>query len=519
MNDNNKKKHFHFKYLQNPFYRVHVGIKLSVKWLNNIELSSFIAIIILGSALVLIPITFSYFTQNITIKNSGKILTTKTLITQKSEIRGVFFHEIIYGVSHDWDGIAETLSQYGINAVFVNDQGGFGRRSDNEIRSAIDAFHAHGIEYHSCISVLQESKPESSLGTEAIMHDGSIYSPYSHCPIKAHDYIIDNIRDYLETFPDVDGIMLDYIRYAEGTTDMCYCEHCQATFEEWLGEGQIIDWTPFYPGGARHNEFLEWRTIPITHLVRDIHAMVKSINPNIVISEAAWTLFQDCPIYWRKYLGQDTAKWIAEGYIDFVAPMMYTSDLSELEDEIDANIKYWMGEIPEGPIPLVAFLDISRKNTPDSTKQQVELCRSKGLRGWIFWRYGGPGVDSDDPDIRDYLSIIDMPSTFSLNNIKIRIINQTTTTVTWTTDLPATTMVEYNVTPLFNASWEVWNSFHYWDITYTQGIIIEDETNTTIHSITLNNLMPGTKYYIRIQSKGVPGTATSRVFTFSTPST
>jgi len=511
MNNNNKRKCLLLRFSQNLFYKVYIGIKLGVKWLNNIKLGSFIAILILSLVLMLTPITLSYFTKNITIKNSGKILAIKTLITQKSEIRGVFFHEVIYGYSHDWNVIAETLSQYGVNAVFVNDQGGLGRRPDSEIRSAIDAFHAYGIEYHSCISVLQETKPETSLGTEAIMHDGSIYSPYSHCPIKAHDYIIENIRDYLETFPDVDGIMLDYIRYAEGTTDMCYCEHCRAAFEEWLGEN-ITDWTPFYPGGSRHNEFLNWRCEPITKLVKDIHDMVKSINPNIVISVAAWTLFQDSPIYWRKYLGQDTAKWIAEGYIDFVAPMMYTSDISELEDEIDTNIKYWMGGTPEGPIPLVAFLDISRKNTPDSTAQQISLVRSKGLDGWILWRYGGPGVDSPDPDIRDYLSVLDMPTIFSISRIEVQT-GETNATIRWVTSLPATSVVEYSTNPIFNSTLETWKGFHYWKINYINGTIIKLDTVSTQHTITISNLSRGVKYYFRIQSQR-DYIVTSRVYTF-----
>lgn len=248
------------------------------------EFYGVIAVLILSSALIIMWLT-----------TPTRIpLITKTLITQKSEIRGVFIHESVYGYSHDWNIIAQTLASYNINEVFVNDQSGGGRRPDSEIREAIGAFHAYGIEYHSSINVLMEWRYS---GTEAIKPDGSIYWQYAHCPIKAHDLILSNIEDYLETFPDVDGIMLDYIRY--DIADTCYCSHCRAAFQEWLGEGPITNWAQFYPDGARWVEYAEWRTIPVTQLVKDVHDLVKSINPNIVISEAAWTLFSDSAIYWR----------------------------------------------------------------------------------------------------------------------------------------------------------------------------------------------------------------------------
>jgi len=514
---------FQFKHTRKPFYRAYVRTKLSVKLMKNIQFYKVLVILTVILTLITTPIASSFLATTIKITNTGKILTKKTPITHVSEIRGVFIHEAIYGYDHDWNTIAETLSQYGINAVFVNDQGGLSQRPDSEIRAAINAFHAHGIEYHSCMAVLQETVPPEPLGTEAITYDGEVYSEFSHCPIKAHDHIIQHIKDYLSKFPDVDGIMLDYIRYADEAI-VCYCEHCRAAFEEWLGE-EITDWSQFYPNGPRYNEFLDWRNIPLTTLVKDIHDTIKSINPNIVISEAAWSLFDDTPIYWRKWLGQDTAKWIAEGYVDFVAPMMYTKEVTgegveNLESYINAITKYWMGGKAEGPVPIVAFLRVDWRTedlTPDQFKAEVEYVRSRGLDGWIIWRYGGPGTDEPNPDIRDYLSVVSMPSVFSINSIQVEMNNQTAATITWTTDMPATTIVEYGTNPLFNASWEIYGGFHYWNITRNECIIIINMTNVIMHSVTLNNLTPGTKYYFRVQSEGSSGIASSETLTFTTP--
>jgi len=112
------------KSIGNSFYKANLKIKSSVKNMKNEEFHRTLTILILGSIIAMIPIALSYLTTNIRITNAGKILTEKALITHKSEIRGVFIHEEIYGVSRNWTKIAETLANYGIDAVFVNDQGG-----------------------------------------------------------------------------------------------------------------------------------------------------------------------------------------------------------------------------------------------------------------------------------------------------------------------------------------------------------------------------------------------------------
>lgn len=434
------------------------------------------------------------------------------MIKVRSEIRGVFIHESVYGYPHDWSIIAQTLSQYKINAMFVSDLGIGRRRPDAEISTAIAACHAYGIEYHSSMFALEQNK---NAETAAITSGGEIFNEWVQCPIMAHDNGIAAVQEYLTSFPSVDGIMLDYIRYE--VADMCYCPQCRAAFEQWLGEGPIEDWTPFYPSGARWLEYAEWRTIPVTELVRDMRAAALAIKPDLVISEAAWSYFSDCPIYWRKWIGQDTGNWIANDYLDFVAPMMYTKTIygasgETLESFIDATQKYMTGGV-EGKIPLVALLrndfSTSADLTPEELKAQIDYVRSRGLNGWIIWRYGGPGVDDNGyfPDITDYLAILDMPPTFTLSNI-LYSKNGGEITVSWSTDLPATSRVEYSAEPLFNAVWSVWGGFNYWRINSASKEAFEDLTPKTEHSL----IIPSNALYFRVQSKDESGTVTSPIF-------
>jgi len=474
-----------------------------------------VSIILVG--FLSLPFALSQLFESITIVSHGRIGLFTSPITYKSEIRGVFIHEAIYSFPHNWAVIAQTLASYGIDSVYVNDFDIFHRKPDSEISAAISAFHAYGIEYHAVMNGIAESyNPD----TAAVNYTGGQPEPYAQCPIAVKPYVEAAIRNYIGNHSDVDGIMIDYMRTG---INYCYCDEHRAAFDQWYYENygeHVSNWTEFYPDQPKWDIYASWRNEPVNELVKIIHDTAKSLKPDIVISEAAWTYFSDCPIYWRKFLGQDTGRWIKEGWIDMVAPMMYTDVIygktgETLESFIDACQKYMTGGV-EGKIPLLAFLGLSA-GSASNFAAEVEYIRSRGLDGWIFWRYGGPGVDSGGylADITPYLQAVSIPNTFKLGSIQIST-SETEATITWTTTLPATSRIEYNSTPLFTATLETWGNFPYWRINYAQGNIVENLTYTIDHSITLTGLNPTTQYYFRIQSEGPGGTATSETLTFTT---
>jgi len=430
----------------------------------------------------------------------------------------------------DWDLIAQTCANYGINTLVVECAYSAGtacyysdyhliNRHGDQLSLAIQAAHRYGLKLFVLCSNLPGLKPaEDPFHQQMLMvDDNGNPSDTWACPsnpiFREHEYNI--TVELLTKFPDIDGYLFDFIRYPEDHTGWCYCDHCKEAFQEWLGEN-ITDWSPFIRGGARHEEYLEWRTIPVTEIVKNVSRTLKQLKPDIAIGAAVWTYFGNNPSYWRKYLGQDTGRWIKEGYLDFVSPMIYTGDVADFESMLLNNLNYMVAG-PEGKIPIAPFIDLSRKNTPDSLKQEIEILRDYGADGWILFRYAGPGSDEPLPDVRDYLSIIDMPPTFELVDISFNV-STTEAIITWATTLPTTSAVEYSTTPLFNASWEISYGFHYWRINYIPGIIVEDSGNVTLHNITLTNLSPGTKYYFRVQSTGLSGTLTSKILSFTTKS-
>lgn len=439
-------------------------------------------------------------------------------IKSESEIRGVLIH---WATITDWYAIAETLAQYKINLLVFDFARivGWTPYNPSVLDAAIAACHARGIEVHAMMEVFYTETVFPDTAAESNTHTQVAWT----CPTKQATR--NKVRSIVEEAArhNVDGFMFDYIRYesASGVSskNICFCSECKAAFEKWLGESITdVQWTTdFGPGGARERERMEWRVLPITELVRDVRNWMTAIKPNLEFSAAVFHAVVGAPEYHRYWIGQDTSDWVAKGYLDFVVPMHYGANLTQIRDRLILERDLFVGG-PEGMIPIAVFITsgLSSVNpfNPTTFTQVVETIRSLGLDGWIIWKYGGPGV-TGWIDISPYLDNIrnatadGLFETFSLNSINV----DPTGKVTWSTKLPATSRVEYSASPLFVANYKVGTTIHYWDIDHILGAVREDLTPITSHSITLTDLTLGTKYYYRVQSEG-GGVASSRVYTF-----
>ena len=487
-------------------------IKLAVKRLQNTKFHAMILISVMLVGIFSLSPAISSLMNDVIIRSTGRIATAAP-IAYKSEIRGVFVHFI--GEVSDWGLIVETCKGYGINTLVIEGGYGWGIKT-NAIAAAVDACHSRGIKLWVSVGLLITPPEEKMWCVDQNLN------PYGWgCPTK--QATISTIKDTITRLMayDIDGFMFDYIRY--DTQYLCYCPECKAKFEEWLGE-VITDWPgEFVYGRSRYNEFAEWRLVPMTELVRDIRNWMLAIKPDLQFSIAAFTLFADeeGADYWRYFIGQDTADWVARGYLDVVAPMMYTTNLANIQNYFQTSSNYMVGGL-EGKIPLVCFITTgvdSPVNVSDF-KAAVDKVRELGADGWIIYQYGGPGWDYVPPpslnnDIRPYLETLDMPDVFTLANIQVST-DETQATITWTSDLPATSKVEYSTSPLFTATKKWSGDFYYWDLDHILGIVVEDATPVTNHSITLTGLLPGTQYYFRVQSQDPSGIATRKVLTFTT---
>jgi uncharacterized lipoprotein YddW (UPF0748 family) len=438
----------------------------------------------------------------------------------KSEFRALFIHAMSLN-NPDWQKIAETAQNYGMNGLVVEILTSTGARypskyvpafTRDELTSAIAAAHSRGLSLYISYDVLMGALTDEYKAQD---HTGALLN--WTCPVKAISRtLIRNLVEEVSSY-DIDGIMLDYIRYDSG--DMCYCPECKAAFESYLGE-TITNWPgDFAPGGARYDEFMEWRTYPVDYLVRDIRKWALAVNPHLEVSAAVWGWPPEVPTYNRYWIGQDSTFWVKEGWLDWIAPMIYTTNVSRVDASMKSYQKYMVAG-PEGKIPLVPLLTNAWPIPvdPNNFKQQIDTVRANNGDGWIIWRYGGPGdgQGSDAPDIRTYLDLIDLYPTFSLRNINISAAEDRHV-ITWKTELPATSAVEYSTSPLFNATLRVLllTGHNYWEPEYVPGTIIEDSTPRTEHSIEIP-ISEGTPFYVRIKSSDDRATATSQVYGIAT---
>lgn len=172
-------------------------------------------------------------------------------------------------------------------------------------------------------------------------------------------YLSQMCREIVERY-DVDGIHLDYIRYPE-------------------------TWPK-----ARSFAERSKRRGHITHIVRSIHAAVKTVKPWVKMSCSPIGKYDDLLRYrsggWnaRHAVSQDAQQWLREGLMDEIFPMMYFRNNQFFPFAID-----WK-EQASGRIVVpglgIYFLDPSEGNwTLDDVTRQMNVARQLGL-GHCYFR-------------------------------------------------------------------------------------------------------------------------------------
>ncbi len=481
-----------------------------------------------------------------TISSSGSVSLINPpvlddLIADKSEIRGVFFHMSSLSMSNDWNLIVNTLNTYDVNVLVIEGMMPqivaypsdviAGSAGINFIDEVVPLAHAVGIEVYIAMNVLYTVKDSShamldSSGNLVVDATGNLWTS----PVKqiSKDYIKAIVEELVTKYPEIDGFMFDYHRYPwqydphnpDVPANSDYSPEMKTFLESKLNETITNFPGDFAPGGSRYEEFLELRKEPITELLVNMIGWMKAIKPDLKISAAPWGIYMPSgPAERFKLVGQDWVDWVNKGYLDWVAPMMYlySNQMSEFRQSVQGMVEIGVGG-PEGKIPIAIFVanQWPEIKTPTNLKTEIDIVREEGADGWIIWKYGGPGAEVG-VDIRDYLGVLDLFQVFSLKNVTVSSSEQSrSASISWTTDIPATSKVEYSTSPLFTATSRYdpeWD-FNYLDIDHNPGTVVENLQKVTQHAITLSNLDPNVTYYFRVQSEAA-AMITSKVYKFS----
>jgi uncharacterized lipoprotein YddW (UPF0748 family) len=270
---------------------------------------------------------------------------------------------------------------------------------------AVEEGHAAGLKVHawvnSCYVWSEKTAPKSREhlvnahrdwlavdrnGRRCGVGDAEVFICPSHPDARAH--LVGICQDVARRYA-LDGIQLDYIRYANA--NLCFCGGCLKRFEEYLVPKTTPERIAAARSGGRlglvrafYGHWGQFRRDQITTLVREIREAVKGERPGIQLTAAVipWGRFPGDFRLSQAYnaVGQDWYGWIRAGLVDAVCPMTYQPGLAGFKGWVDGvqrdhpGFPVWYG--------IGAYLF-----PPQSAAQKVAAVRRAGGRGWVLFSY------------------------------------------------------------------------------------------------------------------------------------
>jgi cysteine-rich repeat protein len=217
----------------------------------------------------------------------------------------------------------------------------------------------------------------------------------------------------LATYPQLDGIHLDFIRYkrwAKVKADkMGFVMETIRLIRDAIdgaSPGRRLTATSFVAAdanfqGRRDGDVLTWRG-DIPQWFRDWYGVYPN-NWYVVQSQTdpdllpTWLLG---PVHFN--FQQNSPVWLADGLVDAVIPMQYTSDAQRWRDEADlwASFTDFLGAARERVIIGLGWLTEEgipdRQHDPAAMVGHIQYGRTVGIGGVSVFELGFPGVD-DQP--------------------------------------------------------------------------------------------------------------------------
>lgn len=191
---------------------------------------------------------------------------------------------------------------------------------------------------------------------------GGFYVILNPCLPEVRHYITGVIEEIITNYA-VDGIHLDYVRYAWETTGNARQRYPQdpttlRLFRQQTGrhpdeDAQVWD---------------RWRADQLTRLVSQIRNCLRRHRPGGTLTAAVWSSPQ---VGYRDYF-QDALAWARMGIVDALMPMAYTVEVDRFEGYIGA----YRGLAPQ--VRIIPGLGLYKHEAPEQTLGQLERCDTWG---------------------------------------------------------------------------------------------------------------------------------------------
>ncbi len=193
---------------------------------------------------------------------------------------------------------------------------------------------------------------------------------------EAQSYLLEVLSDIVDGYPELDGLHLDYIRYPN--QNVGHHPLSVKRYNEAKTNGKSYTWN-------------EWRQENVSTFVRQLYQQVKSINPDIQLSAAVIANYHEA----TSLYAQEWEKWLDEGIIDRIYPMLYNTDPVLFHRNLDRIAR--MPRTNDIVVGLRAWnangnslsdKNHNKRNTNvSSVSEKVSSIRKHGFGGLCFFSY------------------------------------------------------------------------------------------------------------------------------------
>lgn len=258
--------------------------------------------------------------------------------------------------------------------------------SEDPLRLLIKEAHRSGLEVHAWLNMLSlgENKDARLLkkyGTGILtrnlkekkrLEDYKIDDQYFLEPgdARVRQELKAMVGEMLRAYPDLDGILFDYLRYPDVNPDYGYSKSNVECFKRSTG---------LKAAGKTNKAWKDWKRAQVTECLKELARTTRHLRPSIRLSATG------CMPYSRAYheAFQDWPLWIKDGIVDSVTIMNYSPYPDEFESWISAA-KDRIGDFRKVNIGVGAY---KLADSPETFGKELRLCERSGAGGYVVFHY------------------------------------------------------------------------------------------------------------------------------------
>ena len=246
--------------------------------------------------------------------------------------------------------------------------------------------HAQGIKVYAWMNLLSLS--ENSQASIIKKYGTDILTRNLNEKKTLKDYKIDNqyflepgdlnvrrelsqlVEELIQTHPDMDGILFDYIRYPDTKPDYGYTLINMSRFKSAHPGVKIDKESPVWKN---------WKREQVNDLLKLLVERARALRPGIQAAATA------CAPYVRAYYEayQDWPSWVNTNLVDFVLLMSYPANVKDFSQDVQEA----KGKVKDTKKLLIALPAYKLKNSPEIFSREFQEAKRSKTGGYAVFHY------------------------------------------------------------------------------------------------------------------------------------